>query len=151
MIAKITKQIQNDLISVLHPQDVEAVYNYFPQTVTERKNIAVVRRGKSVMSHEIGQELGSLYRYRVSVIVIVAHTDYETAIADLDSLERKIIKNLSLNSNLLGLTDTEEGHTERVLKWNLLSTEYPEVMPPLDKNTQCAIIEIEVDTEVHPT
>jgi hypothetical protein len=151
MIAKITKQIQNDLIAALHPANVEAVYNYLPQTVTERKTIAVVRRGKAVVSHEIGQKLGSLYRYRVSVIVIVAHTDYETAIADLDSLERKVVENLSLNSNLLGLTDTEAGHTERVLKWNLLSTEYPEVMPPLDKTVQCAIIEIEVDTEVHPS
>ena len=119
--------------------------------MTETKIIAVLRRSKTIQGQEIGQKLGSIYRYRVSIYILVSSADFDTAVNDLDSLEKKVIKNISLNSNLSTLVDTEEGHTERVMKYNIVGTDYPEKLPPFDTTVLSAIIEVEVDTELHPS
>jgi len=150
MIAKIVKQIQNDLISALHPDYVEDVFNYLPQTITQRKVICVVRRSKSTIGYEIGQKLPTIYRYDIDIIIIIGSTDYETAVTDLDLLDKKVERSISLNSNLSTLSINEEGHTETVSKYTIEGADYPDNYPPFDKNTQVGIIKVVVETEIHP-
>ena len=150
MMQKIVKTIQDDLITALYPSSIEAAYIYLPQTLTQNKVIAVVRKNKVALGYEIGQKMASTFVYSIDIILLINNADYETAIAEIDKLERLVVENLTLNSNLSTLESDDEGYLERVIKYRPIGTEYPDQLPPLDKKCHVAIISVEVQTEIHP-
>ena len=137
MIKPIIQKIYDEMITGVGPNSsytdnkIENVYINLPATVSGNRFLAVEYGNKSAGDYEIGQGLAFTYTYDISIIIGVKHPDKLSALELLDTLEKRVLKQLSA-SNVTSVEDTLDQITERVLTLKLSGAGYEDLFKESD-------------------
>jgi len=136
MIKPIVQKIYDEMITGVGPASsysdkIENVYINLPETVSGNTFLSVEYGSKSAGDYEIGQKFSFHYTYNIDIIIGVKHSDKLSALELLDTLEKRVLKQLS-SSDVASVEDTLDNVTERVLSIKLTGADYTDLYEKTD-------------------
>jgi len=136
MIKSIVQKIYDEMITGVGPASsysdkIENVYINLPETVSGNTFLSVEYGSKSAGDYEIGQKFSFHYTYNIDIIIGVKHSDKLSALELLDTLEKRVLKQLS-SSDVASVEDTLDNVTERVLSIKLTGADYTDLYEKTD-------------------
>jgi len=136
MIKPIVQKIYDEMITGVGPASsysdkIENVYINLPETVSGNTFLSVEYGSKSAGDYEIGQKFSFHYTYNIDIIIGVKHSDKLSALELLDTLEKRVLKQLS-SSDVASVEDTIDNVTERVLSIKLTGADYTDLYEKTD-------------------